>query len=159
MSERRYRSELQALGVEQKEAKHADDFFRGLGATSVDVMDVSEYEGANILHDLNQPVSTQLTDAYDCVFDGGATEHVFNFPMALKNCMEMVKVGGHLIVIAPWNNYAGQGFYQLSPELFLLGVVGRERLPDSTNARRAKRQLVCGGKPEGGRRTRRTHQP
>jgi hypothetical protein len=32
--------------------------------------------------------------------------------------MEMVKPGGHLIVITPMNNYAGHGFYQFSPELF-----------------------------------------
>jgi hypothetical protein len=32
--------------------------------------------------------------------------------------MEMVKVGGHLLLFLPCNNFAGHGFYQFSPELF-----------------------------------------
>ena len=45
-------------------------------------------------------------------------EHVFNFPIAIRNCMEMVSVGGHLMLITPANNFFGHGFYQFSPELF-----------------------------------------
>ena len=118
MPARQYQSHLQALGVSQRQPDYADDFFRGLGATSIDIMDASNYEGANVVQDLNQPISAQLAEAYDCVFDGGALEHVFNFPTALRNCMELVKPGGHLIIITTWNNYAGHGFYQFSPELF-----------------------------------------
>jgi len=73
---------------------------------------------SNIVHDLNHPIDVHLRESYDCVIDGGALEHVFNFPIALKNCMEMVRPGGHLIIVTTWNNYAGHGFYQFSPELF-----------------------------------------
>ena len=106
------------MGVDRRQPDYADDFFRGLGATSLDFMDASNYEGANVIHDLNQPIARQLVESYDCVFDGGALEHVFNFPTALKNCMELVRPGGYLILITTWNNYAGHGFYQFSPELF-----------------------------------------
>jgi hypothetical protein len=50
--------------------------------------------------------------------DGGTLEHVFHYPTALKNAMEMVKVGGRLFLITPTNNYCGHGFFQFSPELF-----------------------------------------
>ena len=113
-----YQSHLKALGVDPMQSDYADDFFRGLGATSIDFMDASNYEGANIVQDLNQPIPKQLAESYDSVFDGGALEHIFNFPTGLKNCMEMVRPGGHLIIITTWNNYAGHGFYQFSPELF-----------------------------------------
>jgi hypothetical protein len=113
-----YRSLAESIGILDGNTKYADDLFRGLGAATLDVMDVSDFEGANILHDLNQPLDTRLYGAYDCVFDGGALEHVFNFPVALKNCMEMVKVGGCFITITPMNNWCGHGFYQFSPELF-----------------------------------------
>ena len=76
------------------------------------------YEGADIVHDLNRPLPQSLHGSFDVVLDGGLLEHVFNFPMALKNSMEMVKVGGHLLLIAPANNNFGHGFYQFSPELF-----------------------------------------
>jgi hypothetical protein len=51
------------------------------------------------------------------VFDGGSLEHVFDFPTALRNCMRMVAVGGHLLAINPFDHYAGHGFYQLGPEV------------------------------------------
>ena len=96
-----YQSLLKRLGVDRGQPDFADDFIRGVGATAVDFMDASDYEGATVVQDLNQPIPARLAEAYDCVFDGGTLEHVFNFPVALKNCMEMVKAGGHLIVITP----------------------------------------------------------
>ena len=118
MEEEEYRDVLSALGVNARECQYSDDLFRALGAMSIDVMDVSKYEGANLIHDLNLPIDPQFHRRYDCVFDGGALEHVFNFPAALKSCMEMVDVGGHFITTVPGNNYCGHGFYQFSPELF-----------------------------------------
>ena len=118
MDDESYQALIASLGISFQENIFADDFFRGLGAKSVDVMDASNYEGANVLHNLNEPLGRELVEKYDCVFDGGALEHVFNLPQALKNCLEMVKVGGRFIIIAPTNAYCGHGFYQFSPELF-----------------------------------------
>jgi hypothetical protein len=81
-------------------------------------MDVSNFEGATFIHDLNQPIGAELRERFDAVYDGGTLEHVFNFPIALKNCMEMVKVGGSLFTHTVANNWCGHGFYQFSPELF-----------------------------------------
>ena len=52
------------------------------------------------------------------MIDGGTLEHVFNFPMAIKNCMQMLDVGGHFFSHTMANNFMGHGFYQFSPELF-----------------------------------------
>lgn len=113
-------------GVERKEflerltitPYYADAFFRALGAERVVALDASSYEGAEIVHDLGEPIPAHLQRSFDVVIDGGLLEHVFNFPIALKNAMEMVAVGGHLILLTPANNYFGHGFYQFSPELF-----------------------------------------
>jgi hypothetical protein len=51
------------------------------------------------------------------VHDGGTLEHIFNIPQALKNCMEMVRVGGHFTQVNGTNNFMGHGFWQPSPEL------------------------------------------
>jgi hypothetical protein len=120
-----YRLLIASLGIPCEETTFADDLFRGLGAKSVDVMDASSYEGANLLHNLNEPVSRELVEKYDCVFDGGSLEHVFNFPVALRNCLEMVKVGGRFITITPANAQCGHGFYQFSPELFYSALSAR----------------------------------
>src|SRR5689334_17669252 len=88
-----------------------------LGAGSVESLDASDYEGATIVSDLNKPVGAELEGRFTCVFDGGSLEHVFDFPTALRSCMRMVAVGGHLITVSPFDHYAGHGFYQLGPEV------------------------------------------
>ena len=65
-----------------------------LGANTVDSLDCSGYEGATILHDLNKPIPASWRERFNVVVDGGSLEHVFNYPVALKNCMEMVARGG-----------------------------------------------------------------
>jgi hypothetical protein len=92
--------------------------YKLLGATEVESLDASNYEGATHVHDLNQPLPDHLKQQYDFVDDGGTLEHVFNFPQAIKNCMETVKVGGRLQVETPCNNCFGHGFYQFSPDLY-----------------------------------------
>lgn len=97
---------------------YVDPFLREtLGATAVEVMDYSDYEGADVIHDLNQPVPSALHERFDAVIDGGTLEHVFNFPVAIANLMNMTKTGGRLFLFLPANNLCGHGFYQFSPEL------------------------------------------
>lgn len=95
----------------------ADDLFRELGAENVTAMDYSDYQGATLLHDLNNPISQELHCRYEVVDDGGTLEHIFQFPTALSNAMNMVKVGGSLIMATP-ASAVGHGFYSFSPELF-----------------------------------------
>ena len=94
------------------------DVLRTLGFSQVDIVDISDYEGANVLQDLNLPIPPRLNERYDLIVDGGTLEHVFNFPMAIENIMRMTKVGGEVLLFSPSNNYCGHGFYQLSPELY-----------------------------------------
>jgi SAM-dependent methyltransferase len=107
-----------ASAVESIWDPYADKLFKFLGAETVDSMDYSPYEGAGIIHDMNLPLPEVLKSNYDVVFDAGTLEHVFNFPVAIRNCMELLKVGGYLILHTPANNYFGHGFYQFSPELY-----------------------------------------
>jgi hypothetical protein len=103
----------------------ADALFRLLGAGEVQALDFSDYEGAQIIADLNEPVPANLHQAFDAVFDGGTLEHVFHFPTALRNAMAMTRVGGTLILSTTANNLCGHGFYQFSPEL-LFNVLNEE---------------------------------
>ena len=96
----------------------AEPVFKTLGARSISSLDASPFEGAEYVHDLNQPVGDALKQKFDLVFDGGTLEHVFNFPVALQNCMEVLREGGSLVIHTVANNWCGHGFYQFSPELF-----------------------------------------
>ena len=109
-------SELAAVFTEQQ--GYAEPFFKLLGATDIVSLDASGFEGATLIHDLNRPIPKDWHGRYSVVFDGGTLEHVFDYPTALRNCLEMVAVGGHFITVTPANNYMGHGFYQFSPELY-----------------------------------------
>lgn len=89
-----------------------------MGARSVDSLDASDYEGATIVHNLNNPIPEDLKQRFSLVIDGGTLEHVFHFPEALKTCMSLAQVGGHVLLALPTNNEMGHGFYQFSPDLF-----------------------------------------
>lgn len=96
----------------------SEGIFELLGAKTADSFDASDFEGASEVHDFNYPIPGKFKGKYSLVLDGGTLEHVFNYPTALKNCMEMVAVDGHFLAITPTNNFPGHGFYQFSPELF-----------------------------------------
>jgi hypothetical protein len=83
----------------------------------VDVLDASDYEGANLLHDLNRPLPRVLAQRYDVVIEAGTLEHVFNVAEAFRTLLALARVGGVVIMDAPANNLCGHGFYQMSPEL------------------------------------------
>lgn len=108
----------EAEEVEILKEPYSEALFKQLGANAVDSMDASDYEGANIIHDLNVPIDASLARRYSCVIDFGSIEHVFNFPVALKNASDLIEVGGHLVSLVTANNFMGHGFYQFSPELF-----------------------------------------
>ena len=100
------------------------DFFRKLGYKSITSVDISDYENADVLHDMNQPhLSNSLRckgyiDKYDFILDGGTMEHCFNIPQFLENAHSVLKVGGCIMHITPMNNYVDHGFYQFSPTFF-----------------------------------------
>ncbi|HEX2827014.1 MAG TPA: hypothetical protein VHP37_11755 [Burkholderiales bacterium] len=110
-------SDSSADAILKRDEGYADGLFRMLGAEEIHSFDHSGYEGATHIHDLNEPLPQHLKRQYSVVVDGGSLEHVFDFPTAIRNCMEMIRVGGHYLGIAPANNFMGHGFYQFSPEL------------------------------------------
>lgn len=99
--------------------RYADEFFaKELEAKHITVIDNSSYQGAETVLDLNNNIPQELEKKFDVVIDSGTLEHVFNFPVAIANCMKMLKVGGTIFISTPANNYMGHGLYQFSPELF-----------------------------------------
>jgi hypothetical protein len=97
---------------------YADHFFALLGAREIVAIDASPYEGAQVIHDMNNPLPDDLKSSFDLFLDGGTLEHVFDFATASKNCMRAVRPGGRFITLTMANNFCGHGFYQFSPELF-----------------------------------------
>ena len=116
--------------------RFAESCLQHLGAERIESIDNSDFEKATIMHDMNQPIGAHLRDTFTCVLDGGSIEHIFNFPQAIKNCMEMLSVGGHFIEVTAANNFMGHGFYQFSPELYY-------RVLSSNNGFEVREMFVC----------------
>lgn len=96
---------------------YAETFLSEIGMPQMQSMDISDFEGCDLVHDLNEPVPEDFRGKFDVVVDGGTIEHVFNVPQALDNAFDLLGEGGVFISINGMTGWAGHGFYQFSPEL------------------------------------------
>ncbi len=93
-------------------------FFKLLGITDIMALDYSDYEGAEIQHDLNYVVPNELQNRFSLIIDAGTLEHIFDIKQSLMNIASMLKTGGRIIHFSPASNHVNHGFYQFSPTLF-----------------------------------------
>lgn len=100
------------------DARFAEDFLTVCGFSEINSLDASDYEGADIVHDLNMPIPKHLEHSASFVYDGGTIEHVFDIATALSNLTRLLKPGGTALISTCANGQCGHGFYQFSPELF-----------------------------------------
>ena len=96
---------------------YTERFFHALGFGTVVAMDLSDYEGAEILHDLNDPVPDDIRGRFGMIFDGGTTEHVFDVATCMSNLNALLEPSGVLASCVPANGWFAHGFYQFGPEL------------------------------------------
>lgn len=90
------------------------------GITKVDALDFSDYEGANIIYDLNNnPDCCMIKQKYDLVIDGGTLEHVYNVQNAINNMNAFVKNKGYIYHLLPCAGWVNHGFYSFSPCFFV----------------------------------------
>jgi hypothetical protein len=93
--------------------------FSAMGFDSYESMDYSEFEGADIVHDLSNPnVPEQYSDKYDFIIDGGTIEHISNPISALQCVHKMLKIGGTFYFNQPIFYGVNHGFFNFSPQFF-----------------------------------------
>lgn len=98
---------VQAL--QAADSKYVTDttFFKSFTPeASLDVMDVTDYEGANIIHDLCEPIPQNLCGTYDVIFNGSILDNIFDPAQAMRNMTRMLAPGGRVIHIEMASNYA-----------------------------------------------------
>jgi hypothetical protein len=101
------------------DVRDANGFFSRLGFEEVDALDVSAYEGANIIADLNDPSLPKHIDGdYDLIYDSGTLEHIFDAPTALRSLVSLTSKGGVIVHANPANGFMDHGLWQISPDLF-----------------------------------------
>jgi hypothetical protein len=98
--------------------KWLDDLLLHLGALRVDSIDVSDYEGATIVFDLQAPTNESYKSRWNVVIDFGTAEHIFDQKAAFQNIFSFLKNGGLYVGILPRTNWNDHGLYQYTPEFF-----------------------------------------
>ncbi len=96
----------------------SEEYLRALGFHRIDEMDYSNHDGANIIHDLNKPVSKKLWEKFDFIIDGGTLEHCFNVSVFMSNLIYMLKPGGTIIHANPSQGTCNHGFYNFQPTFY-----------------------------------------
>jgi SAM-dependent methyltransferase len=74
------------------------DFLTALGLSNVKAIDISDFEGAEIIIDLNRPLPSELETSCDLVLDGSTLDNIFDPVTALKSIGRMLRPGGRAFI-------------------------------------------------------------
>lgn len=108
----------QSINVPIQDWKWLDELLLQLGAKRADSMDVSAYENASIVFDLQKPAPHDYFSQWDLILDFGTTEHIFDQKTTLNNIYNFLKPNGIYVAIIPRTNWNDHGLYQYSPEFY-----------------------------------------
>lgn len=105
-------------GLRVEAGAYAEVLLAALGAGRIDTVDASDYEGATIVADFNQPIPKALCGVFSTYLDFGSMEHVFDIRRVVLNVNHLLEPGGAAIMLTICDGMAGHGFYQFAPEFF-----------------------------------------
>jgi hypothetical protein len=89
-----------------------------LGVPKVKALDHSDYEGAEVIHNLTKPLPPNLEGCADFIIDGSTLDNVFDPAMVIQNFGAMLKPGGRLITTNMMSNHYEP--YAILPPLWYL---------------------------------------
>jgi SAM-dependent methyltransferase len=92
--------------------------FKALGAETVSAIDLSDYEGADIVHNLDTPIPPQLEGKFDFICNGSVLDNMFNPTMGLTNISRMLAPGGRVVHFEHASNCTNGAYLQFSPNWF-----------------------------------------
>lgn len=152
------RSESRRIGCpidRYSRTNYSEPFFRMMGATTLESVDLSPDEGPTFTADLSVP-RTLGDRRYFCICDFGTAEHVADQPTYWRNLWDALEPFGSLLVVVPSNQNCGHGLYQFSPEFFAnMGGFGFRHVEVAEYGWSVRREIFYGS----GRFENRTRRP
>jgi SAM-dependent methyltransferase len=111
----------QTTQVRQTGAPYVSDhaLFTALGAAEVHAVDHSDFEGADIIHDMNRPIDPALDAIADLILDGSTLDNVHDPAIALMNYNRMLRPGGRVVSINVAKPDVVGAYTGMAPEWFL----------------------------------------
>jgi SAM-dependent methyltransferase len=62
-------------------------------------LDVTDYEGAEIVHDMQNPIPDSLANTVDFMWNGSCLDNIFDSAAAMRNTARMLRPGGRVILM------------------------------------------------------------
>jgi SAM-dependent methyltransferase len=90
--------------------------FRVLGSRKVAALDHSDYEDADVIHDLKYPLPEHLEAIADFIVDGSTLDNVFAPSVVLQNYARLLRPGGRLLMTNAFSPY--DSAYAIMPPLW-----------------------------------------
>ena len=79
--------------------------------------DISDYEGATLLHDFSKPISKKYYNKYDSIVNFSSMDNMFDPVTFLKNTSHMLKDNGRIFHLEVAGHYPG-AYLMYTPEYF-----------------------------------------
>lgn len=92
-------------------------FFSLFTGAELKSLDVSPYEGADIIHDMNDELPDAYRDTADFVFDGSCLDNIFDPARALRSMSKLLRVGGRIFCFNH-STLIQSAYLAFSPEWF-----------------------------------------
>ncbi len=111
--------DLLLIGRQTIEGSNQTDIelFASFCSARFHALDVSNYEGADIIHDLNLPLPSSLHRCADFIFDGSCLDNIFDVGTAMRSLSQLLRPGGRIVLME--HGTAIQGALTVfSPEWF-----------------------------------------
>lgn len=115
-------------GYEGRDLVTDTAIFQALGVPKIRALDVSPYEGAEVIHDLNLPVPDSLKGIADFIVDGSTLDNTFNPVLTLKNYADMLRPGGRMVTLNAFSSHDTP--YAIMPPLWYLDYFVVNRFAD-----------------------------
>jgi len=97
--------------------KTDEEFFSQFDGIRFHALDVSDYEGADIIWDLNVPIPITMNGICDFIFDGSCLDNIFDPAAALRSFSKMLRPGGRMMLMEHGTAIHG-ALTSFSPEWF-----------------------------------------
>ena len=87
------------IGAQSNHSEFITDetFFKMIGVQEVRAIDVSDYEGADIIINFNEPIDKKHENSCDFIYGGSVLDNIFNPAEYMRNISRMLKQGGRII--------------------------------------------------------------
>ena len=84
---------------------------------TVRALDISDYEGAEIVQDLNRPLPSDLEGQFDFIYNGSCLDNIFDPVTSLRSMTQLLRPGGRIVHIEHGTHLHGP-YLKYSPDWF-----------------------------------------